>query len=76
MTGAHAYPICMSEELIDLQSRISHLERTNEELSDIIADMSKRLVAAERKVAALMELAKDADQDGGQITFGETPPHY
>ena len=72
----HAYPICMSDELIDLQSRIAHLERMNEELSDILADVSKRLVSAENKVAALMDLAKDADQQGGQITFGEKPPHY
>ena len=72
----HAYPICMSDELIDLQSRIAHLERVNEELSDILADVTKRLVSAENKVAALMDLAKDADQQGGQITFGEKPPHY
>ena len=66
----------MSDELIELQSRIAHLERVNEELSDVLADVTKRLVKAEAQVAALMDLAKDASEDGGQITFGEKPPHY
>ena len=66
----------MSEELIDLQTRIAHLERVNEELSDILADVTKRLTKAENSVAALMDLAKDAGDDGGQVTFGEKPPHY
>ena len=73
---AEAYPICMSEELIELQTRIAHLERVNEELSDVLADVTKRLTKAEAQLAALMDLAKDAGEDGGQITFGERPPHY
>ncbi|MEM7241285.1 MAG: SlyX family protein [Pseudomonadota bacterium] len=66
----------MTKELIDLQTRIAHLERVNEELSDIVADVTRRLVKAETKIAALMDLAQDASEDGGQITFGEKPPHY
>ena len=76
MKAAEAYPNCMSDELIDLQSRIAHLERVNDELSDVLADVTKRLVKAESQLAALMDLAKDASEDGGQITFGERPPHY
>ncbi len=76
MIAYDAYPICMSDELIDLQSRIAHLERVNDELSDVLADVTKRLVKAESQLAALMDLAKDASEDGGQITFGERPPHY
>ena len=63
MIAYDAYPICMSDELIDIQSRIAHLERVNDELSDVLADVTKRLVKAESQLAALMDLAKDASEE-------------
>ena len=66
----------MSEDRIKLEERIAHLERVNEELSEIVADLATRLSRAEGKVAQLQEGLKDLGDQGGGVVFGEKPPHY
>lgn len=62
--------------LVALQEKLSHAERTVEELSDIVADQSKRLDLLEARVNALLELAAAQDQDGTVVIGDQPPPHW
>jgi len=66
----------MSKELISLQERLAHLERANEEMSDIIRELSLRLDRAEKRVEMLMDHARADGDGGGSVVIGERPPHY
>jgi SlyX protein len=65
----------MNEEL---EERLAHLERTNDELSEIVAAQAKEIDALNRRVAMLMEreAAREADGGGGVVFGDERPPHY
>ena len=61
-----------------LEERLAHLERTNDELSDIVAAQAKEIDLLNRRVAMLMEreAQREADGGGGVIFGDERPPHY
>ncbi|WP_308916001.1 SlyX family protein [Jannaschia sp. LMIT008] len=60
------------------QERIAHLERIADDLSEVVADQAGRIAALERRVAALLQRAAEAEQAGsGGVTLGdERPPHW
>lgn len=62
----------------ELEIQIAHLTRQSEELSDVVADQANRLELLTKRVAALLERARDQEAAGlGAHTFGDQPPpHY
>ena len=62
----------------DLEIQIAHLTRQGEELSDIVADQAKRIDLLEKRVANLLDRARDQETAGtGAHVFGDQPPpHY
>lgn len=61
-----------------LEEQIAHLQRTVDEMSDVMAGQSKQIDLLERKVAMLMqrEAEREAETPGGVIIGDERPPHY
>ena len=45
----------VERRLVNLETALSHLTKVNDELSDIVADQSKRIEALERRVGMLMQ---------------------
>jgi SlyX protein len=68
----------MEDGLQDLQARLAYLERTVEELSDVVARQAKSLEVAERRIEGLMRRAAEAELDaGGTVPLADQrPPHY
>ncbi len=68
----------MSDPETHLQSRIAHLERTVEDLSDELARHAKALSVAERRILKLMEQAAERELDAGSTIplADQRPPHY
>lgn len=64
--------------MTDLQERLAHLERTLDDLSDVVARQDTEIIRLRRQVDTLM--AREADreaQGGGGVMIGdERPPHY
>ena len=58
--------------------RLAHLERTVDELSDVVAKQDSEIRTLLAKVDLLMrrEAAREADGAGGVIIGDERPPHY
>ena len=65
----------MSEKI---EERLAHLERTVDDLSEIVAKQSLTLDKMTRRVGMLMEreAAREADGGGGHVFGDEKPPHY
>ena len=65
----------MSEKLAD---RLAYLERTVDDLSDVVARQTGEIDVLTRRVAMLMkrEAAREADGGGGVVFGDERPPHY
>lgn len=65
-------------DLTDLQTRIAHLERSVDELSDVIARQDKDLLRLRKQVDLLLqrEAAREAEGAGGVVMGDERPPHY
>ena len=61
-----------------LESRIAHLMRGIEDLSDVVAAQGREIDGLTRRVAALMarEAEREADADGGRPLADERPPHW
>ncbi len=61
-----------------LEEQISHLTRTVDELSDIVARQDTEIVILKRRVQMLLE--READREaagsGGVVVGDERPPHY
>ncbi|WP_136442897.1 SlyX family protein [Pacificoceanicola onchidii] len=68
----------MSDTTQALEERIAYLERTVEDLSDVIARQDSAMEQLVRQVAMLMqrEATREADAGGGTYFADETPPHY
>ncbi|MEL7091712.1 MAG: SlyX family protein [Pseudomonadota bacterium] len=64
--------------MTELQERIAHLERSVDELSDVIARQDADIARLKRQVEVL--IAREADREaqggGGVIIGDERPPHY
>ncbi|MDK3017400.1 SlyX family protein [Pseudodonghicola flavimaris] len=61
-----------------IEERLSHLIRTVEELSDIVAAQQAEIDKLGRRVQMLMEreAQREAEGSGGVIYGDERPPHY
>lgn len=61
-----------------LEEQISHLTRTVEELSDVVARQETELALATRRIAMLMEREAGRDLDaGGSVPLADQkPPHW
>ncbi len=68
----------MSDDTARLETRIAHLERMVEDLSDEVARQSKALDLAERRIFKLMQQAAEQELDaGGSVPLADQrPPHY
>ncbi len=60
------------------EERIAHLERTVDDLSDIVARQEKEVALLIRRVQILMyrEAERVQDLGGGVVIGDERPPHY
>lgn len=62
----------------DLEEMIAHQARMLEDLSDVVADQSRRLSRLERQLQLVME--REAEREfsaGGQIPLADQkPPHW
>jgi uncharacterized coiled-coil protein SlyX len=63
--------------LNDLESRITHLERGLQDLSDVLVRQQKELDRAVERAKSLADrLAELQDDAEGSVAREETPPHY
>jgi uncharacterized coiled-coil protein SlyX len=63
--------------LNDLESRITHLERGLQDLSDVLVRQQKELDRAVERAKGLADrLAELQDDAEGSVAREETPPHY
>ncbi|MFW2545048.1 SlyX family protein [Primorskyibacter sp. 2E107] len=68
----------MSQDTHDLEERIAFLERTIDDLSDVVARQDTTIDRLSRQVAMLMkrEASRETDGGGGAYFADERPPHY
>ena len=61
-----------------LESRIAHLIRAVEDLSDVVAAQGREIDVLTRRVAMLMarEAEREADGEGGVPLADQRPPHW
>lgn len=61
-----------------IEEHLSHLSRTVEELSDIVARQEKEIATLTRRVALLLEreAEREAEGTGGIVMGDERPPHW
>ena len=64
--------------MIELEERLAHLDRTVEDLSEVIARQAREIAVLQRRVQMLME--REAERESAQgdavILGDERPPHY
>lgn len=67
-----------NDRITELEIQLAHATRLAEELSDIVAEQTKRLDLAERRIQMLMERAaeQEAQSLSGEIVGNQPPPHY
>lgn len=64
--------------MTEIEERIAHLERTVEELSDVVARQDGEIARLMRQAEVLIarEAERDAAGSGGIVIGDERPPHY
>jgi SlyX protein len=63
--------------ITELEIQLSHVTRTVDELSAIIADQANRLEQAEKRIRMLMQRAAEAEaQAMSGIAVGDKPPPH
>jgi SlyX protein len=55
---------------------LAHHIKVNDELSDIVADQSKRIEALERRVGMLMQREAERESEGIEYVADQRPPHW
>lgn len=62
----------------EIEERLAHLERLNEDLNDIVARHATEIDRLTARVKMLLEreVSREAENSGGVILGDETPPHY
>ena len=58
-----------------LETRIAHLMRAVDDLSDVVAGQSREIATLTRRVAMLMEREAGREADGADVV-DERPPHW
>jgi len=67
----------MAPSRTDLETRLAHLERQADDLSDEVARLSRALEIAERRISRLMEQAAERElDDGGSVPLADRPPPH
>ena len=66
----------VERRLVDLETALAHHIKVNDELSDIVADQSKRIEALERRVGMLMQREADRESEGIEYVADQRPPHW
>lgn len=64
--------------LNELEIQLAHLTRSNEDLSDIVAEQAQRLDKMEKRLNLLLERAREQEAagTGGHVFGDEVPPHW
>ncbi len=63
--------------ITELEIQLSHVTRTVDELSTIVADQANRLEQAEKRIKMLMQRAAEAEaQAMSGIAVGDKPPPH
>ena len=57
-------------------NQLAHHIKVNDELSDIVADQSKRIEALERRVGMLMQREAERENEGIEYVADQRPPHW
>ncbi len=60
---------------IDIEERLSHLIRSVDDLSDVVARQEREIAVLTRQVARLTERA-EADAEGSVTMTDQRPPHW
>lgn len=68
----------MSHSVENLQSAVSHLQKTVDELSDVVARQDRQIDRLERRLGILMEREAERElNDGGSVPLADQkPPHW
>lgn len=66
----------VERRLMNLETALAHATKVNDELSDIVADQSKRIEALERRVGMLMKREADRESEGVEYVADQRPPHW
>ncbi len=66
----------MTNSQTDLEEKLAHTTKLAEDLSDIVADQAKRIDQLEKRVAALLDMARDMAQGEGSVTISDQPPPH
>ena len=66
----------VDRRLVDLETAMAHHIKVNDELSDIVADQSKRIEALERRVGMLMQREAERASEGIEYVADQRPPHW
>ena len=66
----------VERHLMNLETALAHATKVNDELSDIVADQSKRIEALERRVGMLMQREADRESEGVEYVADQRPPHW
>ena len=66
----------VKRRLMNLETALAHATKVNDELSDIVADQSKRIEALERRVGMLMKREADRESEGVEYVADQRPPHW
>ena len=68
----------MADDLADLQERIAYLERTVDDLSEMLAARGREVDVLTRRVEMLMqrEAEREADLGDGIPLANQRPPHW
>lgn len=68
----------MADDLADLQERIAYLERTVDDLSEMLAARGREVDVLTRRVEMLMqrEAEREADLGDGIPLADQKPPHW
>ncbi|SDE36328.1 SlyX family protein [Limimaricola pyoseonensis] len=63
---------------IDIEEKLSHLIRTVDDLSDVVARQEREIAVLTRQVAHLRERLAEAEAEGsGGVVLGDQrPPHW
>ncbi len=63
--------------ITELEIQLSHITRTAEELSEIVAEQAQRLELAEKRIEMLMQRAAEAEAEAmSGIAVGDKPPPH
>ena len=66
----------VERRLVDLETVLAHHIKVNDELSEIVADQSKRIDALERRVGMLMQREAERESEGIEYVADQRPPHW